>query len=64
MGKKVFVIFSYIEQLFILLILLVSAIIGCVLISAFASLDGIPIGIVNSAVGLKIGTITAEIKKY
>ena len=42
----------------------VCGVIGCVSISAFASLDGIPLGIASSAVGLKICVITAEIKKY
>ena len=39
-------------------------VIGCVSISAFASLAGIPIGITSSAVELKICAITAGIKKY
>ena len=37
---------------------------GCVSISAFASLVGIPIGITSSAIGLKICAITAAFKKY
>ena len=37
---------------------------GCVSIFVFASLAGIPIGIVSSAVGLKTGAKTAGIKKY
>ena len=37
---------------------------GCALTSAFSSLVGIPIGITSSAVGLKICTMTAGIKKY
>ena len=41
-----------------------SAITGCVSISAFASLAGIPIGITTSAIGLKICALTAAIKKY
>ena len=36
---------------------------GCISISAFASLLGIPIGITSSAIGLKICAITAGIKK-
>ena len=36
---------------------------GCVSISAFASLVGIPVGIASSAVGIKICAITVEIKK-
>ena len=41
-----------------------STITGCVSISAFASLVGIPIGIASSTIGLKICVITAGIKKY
>ena len=41
----------------------VSAISGCVSISPFASLVGVPVGIASSAVGLKICAITAGIKK-
>ena len=37
---------------------------GCISISAFASLVGIPIEIKSSAIGLKICAITAAIKKY
>ena len=37
---------------------------GCVSISAFASLVGIPIGIAGSTVGLKVCVITMAIKKY
>ena len=37
---------------------------GCISISAFASLLGIPIGIMSSAVRLKICAITEGIKKY
>ena len=40
-----------------------SAVTGCVSISAFPSLVGIPIVIMSSAVGLKICVITAAIKK-
>ena len=36
---------------------------GCISISAFASLLGIPIGITSSAIGLKICAIAAGIKK-
>ena len=43
---------------------LVFVITECVSIFAFTSLAGIFIGITNSAVGLKICIITAEIKKY
>ena len=44
-------------------LILVSAVTGCVSISAFPSLVGIPIVITSSAVGLKICVITAAIKK-
>ena len=37
---------------------------GCTSVSTFASLACIPIGITNSAIGLKIYAITAAIKKY
>ena len=37
---------------------------GCVSISAFASLVGVPVGISSFAVGLKIYAITAEIKNF
>ena len=43
---------------------LASKITGCISISAFASLIGIPIGITTSAVGLKICANGAGIKKY
>ena len=43
-------------------LLLASTFAGCISISAFASLIGIPIGIMSSAIGLKISAITAEIK--
>ena len=51
---------NYIEHLLII----ISTITGCVSISAFASLVGIPIGIASSTIGLKICVITAGIKKY
>ena len=41
-----------------------STITGCVSISAFSSLIGIPIGIKSSAIGLKICAIAAGIKTY
>ena len=44
--------------------MLVSAVSGCVLISAFALLVGIPIGITSCALRLKICAITAGIKNY
>ena len=58
--KKVCTTLNYIE----LFLILGSTITGCVSISSFASLVGIPIGITSSAIGLKICTITAGIKKY
>ena len=51
---------NYIEHFLIL----GSTVTGCVSISVFASLVGIPIGIASSAIGLKIFVITAAIKKY
>ena len=58
--KKMCKTLNYVEHLLIL----ASTIIGCVSISAFVSLDGIPEGITSSAVGLKIFVITAGIKKH
>ena len=46
------------------LLIVISTITGCVSISDFASLVGIPIGITSSAIGLKICAITVGIKKY
>ena len=43
--------------------ILASTFTGCISISAFASLIGIPIAILSSAMGLKICPITARIKK-
>ena len=57
--KKVCATLNHIEQFLIL----DSTITGCVPISAFASLVGIPIWITSSAIGLKICAITAAIKK-
>ena len=51
---------NYIEHFLII----GSTITGCVSISAFAFLVGIPIGVTSSAIGLKICPITAAIKKY
>ena len=42
----------------------VSAISGCVSISAFASLVSVPVDTASSAAEIKICTITAGIKKY
>ena len=47
-----------------LFLIFTSTIAGCISISAFASLLGIPIGIKISAIGLKICEITTGIKKY
>ena len=58
--KKVCTTLNYIEHFLIL----GSTIAGCVFISAFASLVGIPIGITSSAIGLNICAVTAAIKKY
>ena len=58
--KRVCRTLNYIEHF----IILASAITGCISITAFASFIGIPIGITNSAVGLKMCAITAGIKKY
>ena len=57
---KVCTTLNYIEHLFIL----GSTITGCISISAFVSLVGIPIGLMSPAMGLKIFSITAGIKKY
>ena len=46
------------------LLILTSAVTGCVSISAFSSLVGLPIGTASPAVALKICAITAGIKKY
>ena len=51
---------NYIEQSLVA----ISAITGCVSMSAFASLVGIPIGITSSKIGLKIYVVTVGIKKY
>ena len=57
--KKVCVILSYIANLLIL----PSAITGCLLIYAFVSLLTSPIGITSPAIGLKICAIVSGIKK-
>ena len=46
------------------LLVLISTISGCVSISAFVSLVGIPIGITSSATESKIYAITAVIRKH
>ena len=57
---KVCATLNYIEHFLIL----GSGITGCISVSAFTSVAGIPIGIRSSAIGLKICAITAGIKKY
>ena len=49
-NKKFCTTLNYIEHFLIL----ASAVTGCISISAFASLVSIPVGITNSAIGLKI----------
>ena len=58
--KKVCTTLNYIEHFLIL----TSTVTGCVSISSFASLVGIPIRITSSAIVLKICAITATIEKY
>ena len=58
--KKTYKYLNYVENLLIL----DSTVIDCVSISAFASLVCVPVGIMCSAVGIKICPITAGIKKY
>ena len=53
--KKVSITQNYIEHFLIL----ASTITRCISVSAFASLLGIPIGIVSPAIGLKICAIAA-----
>ena len=58
--KQVYRVLNYFDYSLIV----TSAITGCVSISAFASLVGIPIGIASSTIGIKICVITAGIKRY
>ena len=58
--KKACTTLNYIDHFLIL----ASTITGCVSISAFATLVGIPIGITSSAIKLKISAMTAGIRKY
>ena len=46
------------------MLILVSTITGCVSISVFALLVSVPVGITSFAVGIKICTITAGIRKF
>ena len=57
--KKICRVLNYIDHSLIV----ISTITGCVSISAFVSLVGIPIGFESSTIGLKICVITAGIKK-
>ena len=59
-DKRVFATLHYFEHFLIL----ASTITGCIWISVFACLLGIPIGSTSSAIGLKICAIAAGIKKY
>ena len=54
----------YNSKLYWTLSIWATAITGCISISTFASLIGIHIGIVGSAIGLKICAIPAGIKNY
>ena len=54
----------YNSKLYLTLSYFSSAVTGCISISAFAFLLGIPIGITSSAIGLRIYVITEWIKKY
>ena len=58
--KKVREVLNYLDHLLVV----ISTITGCVFISVFASLVGIPIEITSSAIGLKISVITTRIKTY
>ena len=58
--KKICTTLNYIQHL----IILASAITGCISISVFASFFGVSIGIPSSTIGLIVCAITARIKKY
>ena len=58
--KKICTALNYIEHYLIL----GSTITGCISISGFASLLGIPVGTTSSAIGLKTFAIAAGIKQY
>ena len=51
---------NYFEHFFVF----ISAISGCVTIFTFSSLVGVNVGIMSSALGLKICTVIATVKKY
>ena len=57
---KVCATLNYIEHILIL----ASTVIGCISVSVFTSLIGIPIEITSFPLGLKICAITVAIKKY
>ena len=59
-NKKTFKRLNYVEELLIL----VSTVTGCILISAFVSLVCVPVNITSSAVRIKLCAITAGVKKY
>ena len=58
--KKACITLNYIECFLIL----VSTITGCISISRFCFLIGIPVGITSSTIGLKTCLITTGVKKY
>ena len=58
--KKVCTTLNYNENFFIL----ASTITACILLSDFASLLGILIGVTSSAIGLTVCAVAAGIKKY
>ena len=58
--KRVCTILNYIEHF----LTLASTITGCILISTFASLLGIPVGITSSPIGLKVCAFTTFESKF
>ena len=58
--KKTSKYFNYVEKLLIL----ASAVTGCVSIFAYSLLIYVPVGITSSAVGISICAVTAESKRY
>ena len=58
--KNVSMVLNYFEHFLVF----VSAVSGCVSISEFVSLIGVPVRIIGSAIGLRICAITLGIKKY
>ena len=58
--KKTSKYLTYVEKLLIL----ASAVTGCVSIFAYSSLIYVPVGITSSAVGISICAVTAESKRY